>query len=399
MLDDLALRYVKLVLALGRHDAAYVDAYYGPPGLREEMEAAALGPEDIARQAHELQAALAALAEPAGPLLGRRRRFLAVQARALAARAAMVGGQHPTFDEESALLYDAVAPAKPAETFRIALAQVAELLPGPGSLAERYHAYMAGFVIPRDRLDAVFSRALAESRARTLHWIPLPAEEGCALEYVTDKPWSGYNWYQGGSRSLVQMNTDLPIFLDRAIDLASHEGYPGHHVYNTLLEAELVRKRGWLEFTVYPLFSPQSLIAEGTANFGVELAFPREARTAFEREVLFPLAGLDPAEVERYDALREAVEGLAYASNEAARQYLDGQLTREQAVRWLMDHALATPERAEQRVRFIEANRSYVINYNLGQDLVRRHIGPGTPEQRWTRFAELLSVPTVPSDL
>ena len=73
---------------------------------------------------------------------------------------------------------------------------------------------------------------------------------------------------------MIQVNTDLPIFVDRAIDLACHEGYPGHHVYNVLLEKALVRDRGWPEYQVYALFSPQSLIAEGTANYGIEVAFP-----------------------------------------------------------------------------------------------------------------------------
>ena len=56
-----------------------------------------------------------------------------------------------------------------------------------------------------------------------------------------------------------------------------------------------MRERGFVEFTVYPLFSPQSLIAEGTANYGVELAFPGDTRWQWERDNLFPLAGLDPA--------------------------------------------------------------------------------------------------------
>ena len=82
----------------------------------------------------------------------------------------------------------------------------------------------------------------------------LPTGETFTVEYVNDKSWSGYNWYQGGFRSLIQVNTDLPIFIDRAIDLACHEGYPGHHVYNALLEKTLVRDRGWVEFSVYALF-------------------------------------------------------------------------------------------------------------------------------------------------
>ena len=112
----------------------------------------------------------------------------------------------------------------------------------------------------------------------------LPPEH-FTVEYVTNKSWSGYNWYQGGFRSLIQVNTDLPIYIDRAVDLACHEGYPGHHVYNALLEQHLVKARGWLEFSVYPLFSPQSLIAEGTANYGIEVAFPGRDRIAFEQEV------------------------------------------------------------------------------------------------------------------
>ena len=135
----------------------------------------------------------------------------------------------------------------------------------------------------------------------------LPADERFTVEYVTNKSWSGYNWYQGGFRSLIQVNTDLPIYIDRAIDLACHEGYPGHHVYNALLEKHLVKDRGWIEFTVYPLFSPQSLIAEGTANFGIEVAFPGRERVDFERTVLFPAAGLDA--VARRGVLRGAGAG------------------------------------------------------------------------------------------
>ena len=123
--------------------------------------------------------------------------------------------------------------------------------------------------------------------------VTLPADEHFTVEYVTNKSWSGYNWYQGDFRSLIQVNTDLPIYIDRAIDLACHEGYPGHHVYNALLEKHLVKDRGWIEFTVYPLFSPQSLIAEGTANYGIEVAFPGRERARVRADGALPAAGLD----------------------------------------------------------------------------------------------------------
>src|SRR5690606_15790898 len=135
------------------------------------------------------------------------------------------------------------------------LADIDALVPGEGPLAERVEAFRQQFVIPEDRLEAVFNAALAECRTRTLMHIALPVQESFRIEYVTDKPWSGYNWYQGNAHSLIQVNTDLPIFLDRAVELGCHEGYPGHHTYNALLESELVEKRGWREFSVYPLFT------------------------------------------------------------------------------------------------------------------------------------------------
>ena len=202
-------------------------------------------------------------------------------------------------------------------------------LPGTGPLLERYDAFRSRFVIPRDRLDATFKAAIDGCRQRTLEHITLPPGESFTVEYVTDKSWSGYNWYQGQYRSLIQVNTDLPIYVDRAIDLACHEGYPGHHVYNVLLEKNLVRDRGWVEFSVYPLFSPQSLIAEGTANFGIDVAFPSQERLAFERRTIFPAAGLDPAGAGDYYEILALVDRLSYAGNEAARSYINGADRRE----------------------------------------------------------------------
>jgi hypothetical protein len=171
-----------------------------------------------------------------------------------------------------------------------------------------------------------------------------------------------------------------------------------------LLEKNLVRDRGWVEFSVYPLFSPQSLIAEGTANYGIDVAFPRAARLAFERSVVFPAAGLDPAGVEEYYAVLALVDRLSYAGNEAARRYLNGEIDARAAADWLEKYGLYARARAEQRVRFIDQYRSYVINYNLGKDMVARHIESrgGTaddPQRRWQEFERLLSSPRLPSGL
>jgi hypothetical protein len=403
-MDALAEQYVKLVLAVGVHDADYVDAYYGPPEWRAAAAEQRRSLAGLDADAAALLDALAARAPPAGAVELERLRhgYLTTQLESLRARLKMLRGERLTFDAESAALYDAVAPVHTEQEFQETLQQLEQRLPGRGPLLDRYQAFRDQFEIPDERLAAVFAAAIDGCRARTLEHVALPAAESFALEYVTDKSWSGYNWYQGNYRSLIQINTDLPIYIDRAIDLACHEGYPGHHVYNVLLEQHLVRERGWQEFSVYPLFSPQSLIAEGTANYGIEVAFPDAERRRFERDVLFPAAGLDASRVDEYYDVLELAEKLSYAGNEAARRYRNGEIDAAAAAKWHESYALMSPERAAQRVRFIDQYGAYVINYNLGKDLVasylERHAG-ADPEARWREFARLISSPRLPSGL
>jgi hypothetical protein len=404
-MDPVAEDYVKLVLAMGELDPGYVDAYYGPADWQKAVAAQHWSPEVIAARAESARTRLAALDEDDAPAVVQdRKAFLDKQLEALIAYAKLLGGSEMTFDEQAKKLYDATPPHYSADHFRTILAQLDKLLPGTGDLATRYANYRKHFVIPTSRLDDVFDAAINEARQRTHQHIHLPPQERFKVEYVTDKPWSGYNWYKGDAYSVIQINTDLPIHIERAIDLAAHEGYPGHHVYNTLLEQHMVRQRGWVEFSVYPLYSPQSLIAEGSANFGVDVAFPGASRLAFDHGVLFPLAGLDPATAQRYLQIRDRVRQLSYAINEAARGYVDGTMTHDQIIHWLETYALKSPAEARHSLRFIEKYRAYVINYNYGQDLVRHYVNDqgGTadrPEKRWEVFADLLSAPRTPSML
>jgi hypothetical protein len=402
-MNHAAESYVRLVLAMGEHDADYVDAYYGPPEWRTQIKEKKPTLAQIRAGAVALHDELATIETPhRDAMLALRREYLSRQIEALIARVDILQGKKLKFDEESKALYDAVAPHNSEAYFETLSKELDRELPGKGSLVERLDAFKKDFIIPKEKLDAVFKAAIEGCRSRTLQHLTLPPSESFTVEYVTNKSWSGYNWYQGNYRSLIQVNTDLPIYIDRAIDLACHEGYPGHHVYNALLEKNLVRDRGWVEFSVYPLFSPQSLIAEGSANYGIDIAFPGAERAAWEKAHLFPIAGLDASRAAQYYRIQDLTAKLGYAGNEAARRYLDGEITAAQAAEWLTKYSLSTPERAKQRIRFIDQYRSYVINYNLGKDLVRQYVERHTgsdPEARWRVFTELLSSPRLPSAL
>lgn len=401
-LDGLAGRYVRLSLEAGEREPGYVDAYYGPPAWADAAKAKPRTVAQLRAEADALSRALAALpVATLSPEARRRRLFLTGQVRAAATRLAMRDGVRFAFADEAEGLFGVRPVLKPLSAYDPVLARLEALAPGPGPLAGRVDALLDRYVVPRDRLEPVMRAAITECRARTVRHITLPPRETFDLEFVTGKSWSGYNWYKGNGHSLIQINTDLPVRVSRAVDLGCHEGYPGHHALNMLLEQRLARGKGWVEFTVYPLFSPQSLIAEGTANYGIHLSFPGGERQAFETRTLFPLAGLDPAGAARLSEVRTAMEALSGARLTIAELYLDGKIDRPRAVALAERYQLLSKARAEQSVAFTDSYRSYVINYGLGQDMVRARIerAGADPAARWATFERLIAEPTVPADL
>lgn len=400
-LDEIADDYVKLSLAMGQQEAGYVDAYYGPAAW---AEAAKQDPRTIVELGNDitrLRERLDGLEKSDDPLVEARKRFLSAQLEAANTRHAMIVGEVFPFTVEAQGLFGVTPQIRPLSDFDPILAEIERLAPGDGPLAARVDAFENQYVIPKDRLQIVFDAAIAECKRRTEQYFTLPAGETFKMEFVTGKSWSGYNYYQGNYHSLIQINTDLPIRISRAVDLGCHEGYPGHHVYNLLLEKNLTKGRNWQEFSIYPLFSPQSLIAEGSANYGIELAFSGQDRLDFERDKLYPLAGLDPEMAAAYWALQIAKKALAGARMTIAKQFLDGEIDRNKAIALNQKYQLVSAERAAQMVDFNKQYRSYVINYGLGEDMVSDWIEShgDAPADRWRAMYRLLSEPLLPVDL
>jgi len=404
VLNAVAEDYVRLVLAVGQHDPDYVDAYYGPVEWKKAAEQAK---KPLAELAGMAQTALrqwhAVDATGLQGLLRERYVFLGSQLRAVEGRIAQLGGRKLSFDEESRLIFDAVLPEMPEPQRSEILGKLEALLPGDGALVDRFEKFENQFVVPKDKVDGVMRAAIAECRRRTRAHIALPEAEAFQLEYVTGQPWSAYNWFQGGARSVIQINLDLPFRLSQAIGLAAHEGYPGHHVNLGLLERTM-KPRGWVEYQVSPLFAPASVIAEGIADYGIEVVFPLAERVQFEREVLFPLAGLDPAQAARYGEVIRLKRELGLVSAGISRRFLDGGLTRAEAVERLVNEALIPRARAEKSLAFATRYRSYLITYEAGYQLVKQYVDArcgsvDDAKRRWEIFAQLLSASPVPSEL
>lgn len=407
-MNAVAEGYVKLVLEVGKYDPNFVDAYYGPKEWRpkeENLPFDSTANTKLINTADSLLNELELLSDySATELEMLRYRYLYKQLFAVKTKIIVLNGSVLPFDLESRAFYDVSSPEINEEELENTLNELDKILPGKGDVAERFINLRKNFEIPKNKIDAVLDAAIKECKIRTSKYVNLPAGEKFKVEYVTQKPWGAYNWYKGNLFSVIQVATDFPVYIDRAVGLAAHEGYPGHHVYNILLEKNLVKDKGWIEYTVYPLYSPQSLIAEGTAVVGEKLLFPGDERIKFEKEVLFPIAKLDTTNAYLYYKALELQNKLDGSSVLAAEKYLNEDWTKEETVAWLQRYQLMTKERAEKYLSFIETYRSYVVTYDMGEILINDYMerNGGTEDnlaRKWEIFNQLISTPQTPSGL
>ncbi len=220
------------------------------------------------------------------------------------------------------------------------------------------------------------ARAVEECRRRTLEHLPLPGDERVDVEYVRDMPWPAFTRYEGRGRSTTQINRDVTLTVDRLLDVACHETYPGHHAINVLLDqpAQL-------------MFSPLAFRTEGAASYAVELAFPDGSRGEFERE-LCRLAGVPDADLERYLAVARLVDRLRWVQVDIARRYLDGGLEFVRAGRALEEEALMPEASTEAILKFFNRFRTYSVTYTVGFDSVEKFVGTSDEPSRWRAFRQ-----------
>lgn len=382
--DAHARRFVQLALSLGRIQEREVDAYSGPEMLRPNSA-------DPAPSLETIESDLKILADGISrdPVSPRQARLLARTTHLRALVQTIRDPASVSFDEEAKRVYGMFPVPIDTEALARTAAELARLLPGPGPLATRIEAFRAHYVIPENRRRAVFDRALGECRARTrAHW-PLPAGERLDIQWTgaVDAAW---HRYLGDYRSRLQINPRAVAFLGSALDVACHEGYPGHHA-QFVMQDRKARPHGLpLEERIVLLRSPDSMFREGAANYGVDLAFPADERLAFQRDVLFPLAGFAPAEAARFEAVRVRIDRLSAATVPILRDYRDGHLPAEAAAAALRREALVSSP--EALLGFVDQLGPYVLGYTVARDWVAREMGGG---DRWTALLAAVERPGI----
>jgi hypothetical protein len=387
-LDREAAEYVRLARALAERDPDFLPPH---PLTTREPHGARRTLRSIANDAIAAARRLRNLPEAAADVDLRARNLIA-QLDAVAMRARQLNGERLAFADEMHGLFGVLPPAvHELANVNAVRAALERLLPGPGSLAERVADFESRFVIPPDKFEAVFGRALEGCRARTVARVELPAGEGVTVQYVSHRPWSGYTRYVGSYRSIVQINRSMPLTAGRVLTLACHEAYPGHHTYHVLRDARLARARGWPELVVAPLFTPQGFAAEAAASAAMALAFPGRSRLAVIRDELFPSAGLDPSAADRYVRVSEQLDQLEQAVTGILALYLEGVLDFPSAGAALRAEALMA--HPYDTLKFANQYRGYALAYTFGRALVRADTPSAPAADAWRRFTRLAEAP------
>ena len=389
--DDLVLRYLELGLAAGRHVDGFVDAYYGPPDLRAAVEDEPLrDAESLAEDARRLAAALA---NGGAGLAPTRTRWLAAQLRGLETVAARLAGADVPYADEVERLYGVRPDRVPEERFAAAHERLDAVLPGTGSVSERYQAWLEGEPVPTERLEHLLVSLSEELRARAADAFGLPEGESVEFELVTGQPWSGYNYYLSGLRSRVAVNVDAPVPASFVTELVAHETYPGHHLEHAWKEARLVRERGWVEEAIFLIGTPQSLVSEGIAGIGAEVLLG-EAEEDLAAEQLRRVGVRYDPDVAR--TVKRAREDLGAGPRNAALMIHEDGVSLDEARAYAARWALASEQRAERIVGFVNDPtwRAYVTTYTEGLRLCRAWVRGDAG-----RFRRLLTEQLTTADL
>jgi hypothetical protein len=406
--DPIAADYLRLALRLDQHLPGFVDGYFGPARLKAEVDLEPLrSPRHLAADAIAVSERLDESLDP-GRRAWLRAQLVAIEANATALVEAPAGYSGQAYLEQVRRCFDWTPQRRPAELFAAARAGVDQFLPGSGSTVERLAAWDAALAIPIDRLRPVVDWLITILRARARATFGLPDGESLRVSLVTGQQWAGYNWYDGGLRSRVDLNTDLPIRAPDLIGLLAHETYPGHHLEHASKEAQLVGRDARLECSILLINTPECLVSEGLADIGRRFAVSPDDEADLLVELL-ERAGLAARSggmtavdlAQTAIALRGPRARLGeFAVNAALRRHVDG--ADHATVRAELElTALLSPERAEKRLEFLEHPlwRTYIFVYSEGEALLGRWLDCVPEVDQPARFRRLLLEQLTPATI
>jgi hypothetical protein len=393
--QNLAEEFIKLAFGIEEYLPGYVDAYFGPQEWKGQSQQDGKLPlqtltDRTARLANDIS--------HADGMDAQRKDFFARQVTAMQMSLRLLGGETVSLAEEVKAIYDVQPEWRDESNFEQAHRELDELLPRGDSLVERKQAWDRSLEISLEKAKELIPLVINKLQDITRRKFGLPENESFDLEWVSDKPWAAYNWYKGSFRSLIEINQDLPKYVNGLAGLIAHEGYPGHHTELSNKEQKLVRQKNYYEHTIALINSPSCVIAEGIATSALEAVMTDAELEDWYREEILPRAGMshiDPARILQINHAFDKTDGIM--GNLSFMLY-DQHKSTEEAEQYLGRYSLATEQVIKHLIRFVSdpLSRSYVFTYDMGHDLLKELF---TRTDRREFFKRILEEPVTPSQI
>ncbi len=376
---ETARAYIQLAHAIEAHFPGYIDSYFGPAEWKNVSK----------RPLSELAQEAADLFSQVQNLSPERCEWLATQVKSMQTVIAALASEPISYPDEVRGTYDIDPIQIPESRFEEAKKALEQLLPGVGSIDERLNQFRKQFIVPPEKVKELLAFILERLAVPVRKQYGLPAEESFDIELVKGKPWGAYNWYLGNYRSRIDLNTDLPTYLNFLPDIMAHEGYPGHHTEHVLKELHLSRQKGYAESQIILLNSPESVISEGIAVKALEMVLSEAEHQALLLE-LAQMAELKigQTEIAAMCEVDRQSRQLRYVEGNAALLLHQEKKSQAEVIGYLQQYGLSTLERARKKLEFIThpSSRSYAYTYTVGGDLLDALFAKGDAQVWYSRL-------------
>lgn len=361
--------FVELALSLDRLQEGEVDIYFGPESL--DTRTSGSGP-DLSTLLAATQSLRDQLADPELSANAQRQALLTKKVTGLMlVLESTISPEQFSYEQEAKDIFGIDLSGTDEFDLGTYREQLEALLPGSGAVAYRLAQFRNQFLVPADKREAVFARALEECKSRSLtHWT-MPANENLRVEWSRDinEPWHNF---EGNGQSILKINPLSMGYLSSALDVACHETYPGHHAQYVLLEQAMAGDAMLVENSLTLLRSPESSLREGAASYSVDLLFPQAERTKFEKEVLAPIAGLGSLDIEKYNQVRVLLDQIALATIPILRDFSNRTIPQATATFRLEREALVPSP--NQLIAFSEQYGAYAASYTLARARIAAYV-------------------------
>lgn len=286
----------------------------------------------------------------------------------------------------------------PLTDYDAAIDRLDKAVPGSGTIPDRIAAMRARAAVPPDKIERVVRAAVAECRRRTALHLRLPREE-LEIFFPNDPLVPAQASYEGNGKGRMAVSIAIPADVGRLLQTACHEAYPGHHTHFATLDERLWRGRVWPEIGVSLGFNPVFPVSDAISEYGVGLVFPLDERMKFEREVLYPLAGLTMQDEAGWRALIQARSSVLGATSTVIRDYLDKKIDEPTAKTLAMRYRLMSPQSAEQLLKMVNAFGPDIIASDQGWLAIDRAFAGKPVDEQWRLLQRMEEEPMLLGDV